>query len=213
MPLVARRRAPPSCLSVEQVVDLAAIFEDHINVCVWERPEQAALASWLKEVCATQDFSSVKEAAVGDEELGGLLALLPEGPGLELFREEVAGLVELYADLFDAERVGLRLNTLQAPMCPRFHVDKVGVRMLCTYVGAGTEYLEEADVRRARLGVPLEEGEADSTARPGGSILRMPAFSVGLLKGEAWPGHEGRGAVHRSPPGNERRMLLSVELI
>lgn len=213
MPLVARRRAPPSCLSVEQVVDLAAIFESHINVCVWERPEQAALASWLKEVCATQDFSSVKESAVGDEELGGLLAPLPEGPGLDLFREEVAGLVELYADLFEAERVGLRLNTLQAPMCPRFHVDKVGVRMLCTYVGAGTEYLEEADARRARLGVPLEEGEADSTARPGGTILRMPAFSVGLFKGEAWPGNEGRGAVHRSPPGTERRMLLSVELI
>ncbi len=213
MPLVARRREPPSHVTVEDVVGLTAIFDKHVNVCVWERPEDAALASWLREVCATRDLSSVREAAVGDTELGGLLLPLPEGPGLARFREEVAGLVELYADLFDAERVGLRLNVLEAPMCPRFHVDKVGVRLLCTYVGAGTDYVDEAEVRRARLGVPLVEGEEDGAVRPGAGLWRMPAFSVGLLKGEAWPGNEGRGVVHRSPPGDERRMLLSIDLL
>lgn len=213
MSVAARRREPPSCLTVEEPVELTAVFEQHVNVCVWERPEDARLASWLREVCATRDFSSVRQAEVGDPELGGLLLPLPEGPGLEHFREEVTGLVELYAALFGAERVGLRLNTLQAPMCPRFHVDKVGVRLLCTYVGAGTDYVDEAEVRRARLGAPLEEGEEDGSVRADAGLWRMPTFSVGLLKGEAWPGNEGRGAVHRSPPGNERRMLLSIDLL
>lgn len=213
MPLVARRREPPSRVTVEDVVGLTAIFEKHVNICVWERPEDAALASWLREVCATRDFSSVREAEVGDTALGGLLLPLPEGSGQERLREEVAGLVELYADLFGAERVGLRLNVLEAPMCPRFHVDKVGVRLLCTYVGAGTDYVDEAEVRRARLGVALAAGEEDGAVRPGAGLWRMPTFCVGLLKGEAWPGNEGRGVVHRSPPGSERRMLLSIDLL
>jgi hypothetical protein len=35
-----------------------------------------------------------------------------------------------------------------------------------------------------------------------------------LLKGDAWPGNEGRGAVHRSPAvrGNDaKRVLLAID--
>ncbi|WNG44226.1 DUF1826 domain-containing protein [Archangium minus] len=202
MSLPATRLSPPSVITVEQVADLTAIFEKHLNVCVWERPADAALAHWLEEVCATYRFLQVRETRVGDAELGGVLAPLPDSPGRERFRQELAGLVELYADLFDAERVGLRLGTLDAPMCPRFHVDRVGVRLVCTYKGAGTEYLDEADVQHS----PLD-------ARPGAVPRRMAPFAVGLLKGEAWPGNQGQGAVHRSPPGSELRMFLSLDLL
>nr|WP_239015084.1 DUF1826 domain-containing protein [Archangium violaceum] len=198
----ATRQPPPSFVTVEQVADLTAIFEEHLNVCVWERPADAVLSYWLEEVCATHRFLQVRETRVGDAELGGVLAPLPDSPGRERFRQELAGLVELYADLFGAERVGVRLGTLDAPMCPRFHVDRVGVRLLCTYTGAGTEYLDEADVQHS----PLD-------ARPGAVTRRMAPFAVGLLKGEAWPGNEGHGAVHRSPPGSELRLLLSLDLL
>ena len=35
----------------------------------------------------------------------------------------------------------MRLVSTSAPMCPRFHTDHVGVRLICTYVGPGTEWL------------------------------------------------------------------------
>jgi SAM-dependent methyltransferase len=93
-------------------------------------------------------------------------------------------------------------------MCPGFHVDRVGIRLVCAYVGPGTEWLPEPQVDRVALG-----------RREPGGVLRLGAparlaiGAVGLLKGEAWPGNEGRGAVHRSPPvaAGERRVLLTIE--
>ncbi|QRO00182.1 DUF1826 domain-containing protein [Archangium violaceum] len=214
MPLSAPRPTLESCVTVSEAADLVAIFEKHVNLCVWERPVDEALAHWLREVCATHDFLEVRQAHVGDPALGGLLTPLPESPGRSRFQQELAGLVELYADLFGAERVGLRLGTFDAPMCPRFHVDRVGVRLLCTYAGPGTEYLEERDARRARLGAPVEgSGGTDDIAWPGAVTRHLAPFAVGLLKGETWPDNEGYGTIHRSPPGSERRLLLSVDLL
>jgi hypothetical protein len=149
---------------------------------------------------------------VGVPGLEGFLEFLPGAAAPARFQRELEGVVELFADLFGSERLGLRLGTLDAPMCPRFHVDRVGVRLLCTYVGAGTEYLEDAEVRREGLGVAAPGGSVtEGAARPSAVVRQVAPFSVVLLKGEAWPDNEGRGAVHRSPPGDGRRLLLSVD--
>ena len=55
---------------------------------------------------------------MGAPALDGFLARLPDSPGRERFLGELEGLVELFADLFGAERVGLRLGTLDAPKNP-----------------------------------------------------------------------------------------------
>ncbi|MDX2015928.1 MAG: DUF1826 domain-containing protein, partial [Myxococcaceae bacterium] len=61
-------------------------------------------------------------------------------------------LVGLFADLFEAERLGVRLTLADKPMCPRFHVDDVVCRLVVTLVGRGSEFLGEPDVRRKLLG-------------------------------------------------------------
>lgn len=89
-------------------------------------------------------------------------------------------------------------------MCPRFHVDHVPLRLLTTYAGAGSEWLEEGRLDRARLQV--EHAPVDN-------IRRLSAGEVAVLKGEKWLGNEGRGLIHRSPltPAGERRLLLSLD--
>jgi hypothetical protein len=44
----------------------------------------------------------------------------------------------MYQCLFEPEAIGLRIHVLADTMCPRFHVDRVPVRLLCTYRGPGT---------------------------------------------------------------------------
>jgi hypothetical protein len=46
--------------------------------------------------------------------------------------------------LFDLENVGVRLNVLAKTLCPRFHADKVPCRLITTYAGKGTEWLDKA---------------------------------------------------------------------
>lgn len=50
--------------------------------------------------------------------------------------------------------------------------------------------------------------------RDGATMQRAEPGSVVLLKGHSWPGNEGRGAIHRSPPiekVGERRLLLKLD--
>lgn len=111
------------------------------------------------------------------------------------------------AALEKPDAVGLRLHLLRGTMCPRFHVDRVPVRLLCTYQGIGTEWLPEGKVTRAKSSAPLPDqlvgaGDAD----------RLATGAVGLLKGEAWECNEGRGLVHRSPePGDQPRLVLALD--
>ena len=103
-------------------------------------------------------------------------------------------------------------------MCPRFHVDRVPVRMICTYEGPGTEWLPERAINREKLG----SGACGHTDETSGLILdsaaiqSIPSYAIALLKGELWEGNEGRGAVHRSPgttPRYPRRLLLTLDLL
>jgi hypothetical protein len=78
-----------------------------------------------------------------------------------------------------------------------------------------TEWLDHADVDRARIG-HAAGGLPDTESgliRSGAQIQQMRRFEVGLFKGEAWEGNLGRGAVHRSPAGGARRVLLTLEAL
>ena len=56
--------------------------------------------------------------------------------------------------------------------------------------------------------------EQTGVIRTGAAIQHVPTFAVVLLKGEAWPGAKGFGAVHRSPdPGDQPRTLLRVDML
>ena len=47
-------------------------------------------------------------------------------------------------------------------------------------------------------------------------VHRLPLAAVGFFKGDAWPGLEGRGLVHRSPPAvgvGRERILWTLDAI
>jgi hypothetical protein len=94
--------------------------------------------------------------------------------------------------------------------CPLFHVDRVSLRMLCTFRGPGTEWLADADVTRKGLG----HGDNAKVMGPGAVIYSVPAFHLCVLKGDAYKGNTGRGIVHRSPSvpsNNGGRWYLRVD--
>jgi hypothetical protein len=137
-------------------------------------------------------------------------------PGYRAFCKDVAALTALYCDLFELKRVGLRLNTLDHAMCPKFHVDSVTCRLVCTYGGIGTEWLEDAYADRRKLG----SGSGGLNDELSGLILdtnaihKMPPYAIGLLKGRLWEGNEQHGAIHRSPKlalNSPRRLLLTLD--
>lgn len=194
--------------SHERAAVLSTIYEDTVNCAIWNReapfigaPDrggQAFLGLKLEGIIPAADVS----AWLGER--------LP--PGTAMLAEDVVYLADMYACLFDVELLGIRLKSLDRAMCPRFHVDKLGCRLLTTYFGAGTEYLDNADVDRSLLGTapadPMRLPVYDTRA----PVHQISFGAVALAKGEGWPDNEGRGFVHRSPdPGNGSRVLLSID--
>jgi hypothetical protein len=209
-PTVAGSRAESSARAVENVAGLSALFEDAVNVVVLSRRLDSVIISELRVALAQPSFRVLTSVTPSDGP-GGLMAQMTELPRLA---EDVHFWTEVLAELTGCELVGVRLARLEAAMCPRFHVDKVTVRVVSTFAGHGTEYLAEEDVDRRWLGHAARgvSDEASGLMRPGARIRRAEASDVVLLKGEAWPKNAGRGAVHRSPTASAASPRLVMTL-
>ncbi|OBP13885.1 hypothetical protein A5320_14510 [Rheinheimera sp. SA_1] len=183
---------------------LTEIFEPTVNMVIWQRQPDPAVESYSQYLVAaslqasgTTDFLQL-QAVVEPAELPALLAQkLPDAPGKTEFIADLQLLSQMLTCLMDCSAVGFRLKLLQQAMCPRFHTDHVALRLLVTYVGAGTEWLNQAQSPGLyrQLQIPQQLRPAE----------------VALLKGSAWQGN-GAGAIwHRSPESTAPRLLVSLD--
>lgn len=184
------------------------ILRDGVNLAVWQRQLPAQVEDFAALVLSLgQTFADERVVDVDERQPVQLPQLLREAAdlhGYEGFVADVAWLVDAYTCLLGARRIGLRLRVLEGAMCPRFHVDHVPLRLLSTYGGVGSEWLEEGVIDRQRL---------QHDQPPVDKIQHLTVGDVALLKGEKWQGNEGFGLIHRSPltPVGERRLLLSLD--
>lgn len=191
---------------------LARILDDGINLAVWQRQLPAHIADFGSLLLSLNEplaESLSLEIANEDTEpnLRGLASGFSDIEGYEGFITDVSWLVSAFACLLGAKRIGVRLRVLDKAMCPRFHVDHVPVRLITTYAGVGSQWLEEGTMDRRQLSQPEAEPTDDLL------IQQIGSGAVAMLKGEKWHGNEGFGLIHRSPPLalGERRLILTVD--
>jgi len=187
---------------VSAVVDLVEIFEPEVQVCTWRRPVDLRLAAYLSSIAHLGTLQILETLRSSDR---AKLDALPAGEGREQLVDDVAFLTEMLCELLDCSAVGFRGTRIEHAMCPKWHIDRVPIRMLCTYEGPGTEWLEDQGVSRSQLSDP-EVVEA--------ACQRAVTGEVVLLKGSLWQDNEAYGAIHRSPsidPGAGRRTMVSLD--
>lgn len=180
--------------------DLVCVFEPNVQVvCLKREPIlfiQRALDDLARAGTLGSGFRTTlpADAPLGENALPGL-------PDHGALQADIALLLELYADLLGCPAMGLRFEVVERAMCPRFHVDRVGIRLLCTYRGPATEWLEDVCADRSKLGggPGRLSDEASGLIRDRARVGRAEPFDLVLLKGYAWPGNELVGAIHRSP--------------
>lgn len=202
----------PRLAQARELADLGDIFDPACNVVRYPRPRDPALLAQAERLLGDRSWRFA-EACQPKDVATALSSRLP--PGVEGLINDVAHWVEVFADLSEAEWVGVRLARLEQAMCPRFHVDQLELRLVLTYCGAGTELLAERDVDRRWLGhagAGLSD-ERSGLIRLGGVVERAEVMEVVVLKGELWPGNQGRGAVHRSPAAStaQPRLVLTLD--
>lgn len=200
------------------IAGLERIFEDAISICIWRRPVEAVIERYLSQLSPDRPVERLLRLDAAVPRLESLYEHLPARPGRDELLNDLFHLVELFSTVCDSSSLGLRFTITRRVLCPRFHTDGVGLRLICTWQGPGTEWLEHASVDRAYLGAGAG-GSSDETSGlmlPGAQIYRMRPFEVGLFKGDAYPNNLGRGAVHRSPRADEAavwRVMATLDQI
>jgi hypothetical protein len=194
---------------------LAAIHRSGVHLALWTRRLPLALADTVARI-AGEASSFEHRIEIGPLNMRRRIAqfldaaVSPPRSGGPLLATDVARLVRLFAALGGFNRINLRFELLDHDACRLFHCDRMGLRLLCTYHGPGTEWLPEDAVDRAALG----GGCNHAICRDRGRIQRLAVGAVGIFKGEAHPGNAGRGIVHRSPPiarEGLRRLVLCLD--
>lgn len=167
------------------------------------------------------------DVARGELELAGALDLdtdptahwltssLPSALAAQL-ESDVVMLGALLARLLRRRHLWCSLTVVRTDACRKFHADFVSLRGLVTYAGPGTEWADADVVDRSAMGrADLDVATANALIVPNARGLRCAAAGdVLLLKGDAYPGARGQGAVHRSPPieaTHRRRLILKLD--
>ncbi|WP_024604110.1 MULTISPECIES: DUF1826 domain-containing protein [unclassified Pseudoalteromonas] len=200
---------------------LPQIYNQDTNIVIWKRDLEQTLTKAVNALIATSALKPIELAVSPNDAFDQLITALKAEDNnrdeVNTLCEDIALLVEMFCCLFDLKRAGLRLKILDKPMCPRFHVDKIPCRLVTTYQGVATQWLNHSDVNRSKLGTgnlgkPDEESGLFENLS---NINQLQQGDVALLKGEYWDDNEGAGLVHRSPPvaANEQRLLLTLDFI
>lgn len=186
---------------------LRSVLDPAVTLAICKRPPLLGLLEPTDSLARSAPFCRRIEDA--PDRVGAVLvADLPLAPCARTrFAADVSLLAQLFADILGLGRVHARLEAMAGPACRLVHADHVGLRLLCTYAGPGTEWVPDGAVDRRRLG----NNAAAVTDRA--AIRRLPRFAVALLKGEAWRRNAGRGVAHRSPEASAARprLLLCID--
>ncbi len=205
---------------------LARIYEDAVSIAIWQRHLQQDLQGYLNELMQKSKTIALKLSGSPEQLMEEIQHVFPPAIISEqdscisaaAFYGDIHQVLEMFSCLFDAKVIGLRINTLEHAMCPRFHTDNVAIRLITTYYGVATEWLPHKLANRTALGTAL----ASQINTPGAittseqHIQRMTAGDVALFKGELWAGNEGRGIIHRSPAlsvEQPKRLVMTCDLM
>ena len=194
---------------------LAGVYEEPINIVTWRRRLAPNLSLAAQSVLIANSDLQISMTTSPHSVYDALLQKLGTSVETEILIRDIALLTDMFCCLLDLNEVGLRLTALRHAMCPRFHVDKVPCRLVTTYQGEGTQWLENQHVDRTKLGAG-SKGLADDQSGliKEAKIQQLQTGDVALLKGENWGGNEGFGLVHRSPPlySGQNRLLLTFDV-
>ena len=189
---------------------LADIYQSDINLVCWQRAVSKTWSADIESLLKRPIMSvrQVVDAEISAKALSEIFHLHRDSTLIADIRLQI----EMFADLFFLSRLGLRFEKIDKAMCPRFHTDRLVCRLVSTFHGVGTQWLDEDNADRSKLGT----GSAGLPDNQSGVYLNereihsATAGDVLLLKGHGWPGSPVPGIIHRSPlaePGSPRLLL------
>lgn len=133
------------------------------------------------------------------------LAHLEDHKGKDSLVTDILCLASYLFNQSQDKHIHINLETVTTNQCRLFHKDNLKNRLLCTYYGPGTQWINDAYVNREMLG----KGDNNKIIKDFSKINQAGEFDILILRGELYS-LESKGAVHRSPPIEDKKLKRLV---
>lgn len=175
---------------------LEDIRNKECNLAIWKRTRPLPAEALLGDAVQDVRFEGSRHT---------LRDLLPKQLSASEFQpssvrdiliDDICRLSELYCEALRIEEIDVRLEVVTTNSCRKWHADYVSARLITTYVGTGTQWIDDDEAER------VSRGEEPI------SFNQMAEGEVGLFKGKL---ATEKPSIHRSPPiegTGETRLLL-----
>jgi len=203
---------------------LALITQPGVSISIWERTPESATAALLSDIVQSREplkldfILSPGESSKVSPEVISRFELQLADPALHTLLDDIDRLVAIFRTISATPTIRVRLSRVVDAACSLFHADTLSLRLLCTYHGAGTQWVPDEHACRQQLGLRGRDiPKANAVIVPNPSHIRtMPEWHVGVFKGRAFPGDEGSALIHRSYPqccATHARIRLVLDVV
>jgi hypothetical protein len=192
--------AETNAIVSEDINRLKEIQNKHCNIAIWKR-ELAFDAS----VLLANNPKSLRLSVQADRSHSQLSDTIQragyvDGPATCQLLDDIADLCSLFQAYVETSDLEIRLEIVDNDACRKFHSDFVTLRLISTYLGPGTQWLDIDQSQKI---------DAIDLA----SINEMTPGDVGIFKGRLSTSEPG---IHRSPPiagTGQKRLVLVINPI
>jgi hypothetical protein len=212
---------PSHVAAEEQCGVFRRIAEPMVNLCLWRRVPNPSATPAIDSILSAEKPLDLDLRAPSADQLAAGISIANASEivsrSLKHFVDDVVFLAKLFADIAGTRHPRVRLERVEDDGCALFHADTLRLRMLCTYAGPGTQWLENGNARREQLGSrgrTIEEANRAIVVDES-RIRSIPNWHVAIFKGRAWSADEDISLIHRSAPVRHRgdyRLRLCIDL-
>lgn len=131
--------------------------------------------------------------------------------GYESFLDDIQNIVNNFAVISNSNNIEIFFDTVKTTKCPRYHYDQNDLRLICTYKGQGTIWLNNDNVNFDKLG----HKDNLQISKDISKINKVNQQDIAILKGKKYPNNLYNAIVHKSPDliQGEKRLLLRLDSI
>ena len=201
-------------LYTKNSTELAQIQSPHRNLVILERTLSPELLHFLSLLQKETQVPVIQETIPVHRLKRTLKNYLQQFQELDIrgyqqLIEDIYQLAWQFSELVQRPNVKIYFAKIENSMCRLFHTDANELRLLCTYWGAGTQWVDNNNIR-PHFGNPSSNAERIKDLS---KVLSVRTGDVAILKGALHNDLETNPLMHRSPPleKNQCRLLLRLD--
>lgn len=204
-----------NCLKAQELNELNKISQSLYNIAILERDRDLEIENFLNYLI--KEFKNIEiNKILYPEQVESFLEkeLIPLSINNTLECKkiilDIKNIAFEFSKIANTTEIELFFAITNKTTCPLFHIDNNFLRLICTYYGKGTLWLENDNINLDKIGCRNN----DLIIKDKSKIRKTSSNDIIILKGSRYKNNSTHGVVHKSPEMvSETRVILRIDSV